>query len=234
VSPEVDPQNPQETTMPRKKPVSAKVRAAISKLRKDHQRGRQLLKDHQSGSRRWPDMKDVCKRFKRPAHQIRTLRAFAARYSGPDLERLCRQCEQHNLAIGLTAIRHLVKFDDRRKRDQFQVRLISQGWSATQTVAELKRALRPAWKGGRKPYVAADASGVLLQLQGFATSWRRWSDRFADADDNEVKVRPADLSGEVQAAMAKVTKAFKAISAAVSQPLEKSDGKDHAVTRKRR
>jgi surfactin synthase thioesterase subunit len=76
--------------------------------------------------------------------------------------------------------------------------------------------------------------GVLVQLEGFAVAWRRWSDRFADADDGEVKVRPADLPGEVQAAMAKVTKAFKAVIAAVAQEQEKSDRKDYAVTRKRR
>jgi hypothetical protein len=103
-------------------------------------------------------------------------------------------------------------------------------------VAELKRELRPDWRGGRPPRTGEDVPGVLLQLQGFALAWRRWAERLADEDDEAVKIRFADLPDEVQAAMAKVTKAFKAISAAVSpqQQKKKSDGKDHAVTRKRR
>lgn len=240
VSPEVDPQNPQETTMA--KPVSAEVHEATAKLRTYHQLGLQLLKKRKSDSRRWADMQAIGEQSNLPAHQVRTLRRFAALYSDADLEQRCRQCEQHNRVIGLTAVRHLVKFDDGGKRAEFQERLIREGWSNVRIVAELKRELRPDWRGGRPPRTGEDVPGVRLQLQGFALAWRRWAERLADEDDEAVKIRFADLPDEVQAAMAKVTKAFKAISAAVSPPpphkqqkkKKKSDGKDRAVTRKRR
>lgn len=217
-----------------RKPVSAEVQEATDKLRTYHQLGLQLLKNRKSDSRRWADLKAVCDQSNLPAHQVRTLRAFATTYTEADLERLCHQCEQHNRVIGLTAIRHMVKFRDRRKRAQFQERLIIEGWTNTRMVAELKRELRPAWKGGRKPHIAADVPGVLLQLQGFAVSWRRWSERLADEGDEDIKVRPADLPDEIQAAMADVTKAFNVISPPEARQQEKPDGKDQAVTRKRR
>lgn len=220
--------------MARKKPVSAEVQEATAKLRTYHQLGMQLLKDHGRGMTRWADLKAVCEQSRMPAHQVRTLRKFAALYTEDDLKQLCRQCEQYNRGIGLTAVRHLVKFHDRRKRARFQERLIIEGWTNTRMVAELKRELRPSWKGGRKPLIAQDKDGVLLQLKGFAISWRRWNARLADADDDEVKVRPSDLAKDVQAAMAEVTKAFNVISPPVAQQQEKSDGKDQAVTRKRR
>jgi len=173
-------------------------------------------------------MQDVCKRSKRPAHQIRTLRAFAATYTPDDLEELCSQCEQHNRVIGLTVVRHLIKFRDRRKRAHFQSRLIVGAWSNTEIVARLKRVLRPAWKGGRKPHIAEDVPGALLQLEGFAVAWRRWSRRLADQKDKGVKIRLTDLPREVRAAMKSVTGAFEALSAAVSPQQEKADGNDQA------
>ena len=240
---ELDPQKPVENTMAEKKPSSAKIRAAISTLRDGYQLGKQLLEEHKQVDeradgqtvRRWPDMQAVCKRLKRPAHQVRTLRAFAATYSDKDLEQLCRQCEQHNRAIGLTVVGHLIKFKNKRKRAQFQRRLIREGWSNVRIVAELKRARRPTGTGGRKPNVAQDVPGVLLQLEGFAVSWRRWSDRLADQEDKGVKIRITDLPGEVQDAMAEVTKAFNVISPPPpQQQQEKSGGEDQAVNRKRR
>lgn len=223
--------------MAKRKPASTNVQEATAKLRAYHQLGLQLLRDHEPGVTRWADMQAICDRTGLPVHQIRTLRAFAATYTPDDLEELCGQCEQHGRPVGLMAIRHLVKFKNRRKRAQFQRRLIREGWSNVRIVAELKRVLLRKWKGGRKPTIAEDVPGVLLQLQGFAVSWRRWTERLADQKDKGVKIRLTDLSGKIQDAMAEVTKAFKAISAAVSPPQQqkkKSDGKDHAVTRKRR
>ncbi len=217
--------------MARKKLASAEMQAAISKLRTYHQLGMQLLKEREPGVTRWADMQTVCERFNLAAHTIRTLRKFAALYSDVDLEQLCHQCEQHDRVVGLTVVRHLVKFEDRRKRAQFQSRLIAGAWCNSEIVARLKRELRPGWKGGRKPRVAGDVPGVLLQLQGFAVSWCRWSERLADADDDEVKIRRADLAPEVQAAMAKVSKAFKAVNAAVSQQMDEVDGGDHSTDR---
>jgi hypothetical protein len=228
VCPEVDPQNPVETTMAKKQSVSAEVQEATARLRTYHQLGMQLLKDHEPGVTRWADLQEVCERFNLAAHTIRTLRAFAATYSDADLEQLCRQCVQHDRVVGATALRHLTKFHNRRKRAQFQAKLISQGWSNTRTVAELKRELRPSWKGGRKPRIAVDLPGVLLQLQGFAISWRRWSERLADKGDRDVQVRTADLPREVRAAMEGVTGAFEALSAAVAPQQEKTDGKAQA------
>jgi len=214
--------------MARKKPVSAEVQEATAKLRTYHQLGMGLLKDHEPDATRWADLKAVCEQSGLPAHQVRTLRKFAALYTKNDLKQLCRQCEQHNRVIGLTAVRHLIKFRDRRKRAQFQSRLIAGAWSNSEIVAQLKRVLRPAWKGGRKPRVAEDVPGVLLQLQGFAVAWRRWSERLADADDDEIKVRRADLPRGVQAAMKSVTTAFEALSAAVSQQHKGADSDDQA------
>ena len=211
-----------------KKPAPADVLAAIAQLREHHQIGRQLLKTHEPGSRRWGDMHAVCEQSTLPAHQVRALRRFATTYTKKELKQLCRQCEQHNRAIGLTVVRHLIKFRDKDKRAQFQKRLISERWSNSRIVDELKRVLRPAWKGGRKPTIAEDVPGVLLQLQGFAVAWRRWSERLANLGDKGVKVRPADLPDEVQAAMERVTGAFEAISAAVSPQQEKPEEKDQA------
>ncbi len=211
-----------------REPVSAEVQEATAKLRTYHQLGMQLLKDHEPGVTRWADMQAVCERFNLAAHTIRTLRAFAARYTTSELARLCQQCEQHGRVIGLTVLRHLVKFHDRRKRTQFQSRLIAGAWSNVRIVAELKRARRPTGTGGRKPDVAQDVPGVLLQLQGFAVAWGRWSKRFADKSDGDVKVRPKELPRKVQAAMKSVTTAFEALSAAVSPRKKKIGGKDQA------
>jgi len=219
--------------MAEKKPVSAEVQAATAKLRTYHRLGTQLLKKRESDSRRWADLQAVCEQSGVPVHQIRTLRAFAAKYTELDLTRLFRQCEQHNRAIGLTAIRHLVKFDDKRQRAQFQSRLIAGAWSNSEIVARLKRELRPSWKGGRKPTIAEDVPGVLLQLEGFAIAWRRWSGRLADQNDKGVKIRLTDLPREVRAAMEGVTGAFEAISAAVAQPQNGAGGENPTVQSKR-
>ncbi|MCY2986953.1 MAG: hypothetical protein NTY19_03685 [Planctomycetota bacterium] len=233
----VDPYNPQETTMA-KKPAPADVLAAIAQLREYHQKGKQLLGTHKKRSRRWGDMQAVCKQERLLAHQVRALRRFATTYTKKDLEQLCRQCEQHNRAIGLTVVGHLIKIRDKGKRVQFQKRLISERWSNVRIVAELKRARRPTGTGGRKPDVAQDVPGVLLQLEGFAVSWRRWSDRLADQKDKGVKIRLTDLPGKIQNAMAEVTKAFNVISPPPpqqpQQQQEKSGGEDQAVTRRRR
>lgn len=213
--------------MARKKPVSAEVQEATAKLRTYHQLGMGLLRDHEPDATRWADLKAVCEQSGLPAHQVRTLRKFAALYTKNDLKQLCRQCEQHNRVIGLTAVRHLIKFRDRRKRAQFQSRLIAGAWSNSEIVAQLKRVLLRKWKGGRKPTIAEDVPGVLLQLQGFAVSWRRWTERLADQKDKGVKIRLTDLSGKIQDAMAEVTRAFNVISPPPPQP-EKPDEKDQA------
>ncbi|NLX98222.1 MAG: hypothetical protein GXY83_18850 [Rhodopirellula sp.] len=229
--------------MAKRKPVSAEVQEATdkaqvqeatAKLRTYHQLGLQLLKKRKSDSRRWADMQAICERTGLPAHQIRTLRAFAATYTPDDLKQLCGECRQHDRVIGLTVVKHLVKFDDKRQRAQFQLRLIAGAWSNVRIVAELKRELRPSWKGGRKPTIGEDKDGVLLQLKGFSISWRRWSERFADADDNEVKVRPADLAPEVRAAMRRVTETFEVLSDVVSKRMEQGDGSHRVTSRGRR
>ncbi|MCY2987466.1 MAG: hypothetical protein NTY19_06335 [Planctomycetota bacterium] len=220
--------------MAKKEPTPAEVQAAIGKLRKYHQLGRQLSEEHEPGARRWADMRGVCKQYRLLAHQVRTLRKFAnpkTGYTEPALDQLCTQCQQHGRVVGLTAISHLLKIDDKRKRFQIQSKMIHGDWPDPRIVAELKRELKRPWKGGRKPYVADDAAGVLLQLQGFAVAWRRWSERFADADEDKVTVRPSDLDPEVQAAMRTVTKSFASLSAKVSRQMEEADGNHHGTGR---
>lgn len=209
--------------------------AAIDRLREYHRMGTEILTEFGAG--RNPGMDEIKNRYGLAVHVIRVLRKFADNkhgYTKAELNELCAQCLEHTYVVGLTQLRHLVTIGDKKVRARFQRQMIRGKWSNSETAAELVRRFGRRRKGGRKPHVATDVPGVLVQLEGFAVAWRRWSDRFADADDGEVKVRPADLPGEVQAAMAKVTKAFKAVIAAVAQEQEKSDRKDHAVTRKRR
>jgi hypothetical protein len=220
--------------MARRQPTPAQVLKAISKLRECYELGRQLLEDHGRDVKRWIDLKSVCERFDLPAYGVRTLRKFAATYTESDLERLCRQCEQHSRVVGMTVLRHLTKFHDRRKRARFQERLVAEGWGNMRIKAELKRSLRPTWNGGRKPDIAQDVFGVLLQLQGFAVAWRRWSERLADLDDDEVNVRPADLARKVRAAMATITNAFVTLSAEVSRQMEHAEESHRTTSRGRR
>ncbi len=223
--------------MAKKEPTPAEVQAAIGKLRKYHQLGRQLSEEHEPSARRWADMKGVCKQYRLLAHQVRTLRKFAnpkTGYTEPALDQLCTQCQQHGRVVGLSAISHLLKIDDKRKRFRVQSKMIHGDWPDPRIVAELKRELKRPWKGGRNPYVADDAAGVLLQLQGFSVTWRRWFERFADEDENKVTVRPSDLDPEVQAAVRKVNKAFAALSDEVSRQQEEANRKPLATERQRR
>jgi hypothetical protein len=209
--------------------------AAIDRLREYHRVGTEILTEFGPG--RDPGMDKISKRYGLGVHVVRVLRKFADEdhgYTEAELNELCAQSEKHGYTVGVTQLRHLVTIGDKKERARFQRQMIRGKWSNSETVAELVRRFGRRRKGGRKPHVAADVPGVLLQLEGFAVAWRRWSERLADEDDDQVKVRTSDLAKEVQAAVAKVTEAFAALNTVVSRPQGVIDVEDRAADRRRR
>lgn len=219
--------------------TEAQIEAVRAKLREDHRLGKRIRKEYGQGVNWQKQMDEDRAQYGRRPFELRTLYKFADPedgYTEAELDELCRECQhlRQKRTVGLTAVRHLLTIKDRSKRRKFQSMMIRGGWSDQQTVAELKRHVRPRWKGGRKPRVAEDVGGLLLQIESFVNNWCNWFDWLQEGDNERVKVRLSELDRELQTLVREMDDKIRMVKASLDGSGKEADEESQATGRERR
>jgi hypothetical protein len=129
------------------------VLKAIADLRQGHAVGREILK--QFGEHAEPgkhQIENAAKDYQCNADGVRKRRQFAVEYNERDLDELCKLCDKHHRAFGLSLVAKLVTIKDKNARRRFQKDAIQGHWSQQQIVRELQaRFGRGDVESGRQP-----------------------------------------------------------------------------------
>jgi len=147
-------------------------------------------------------------------------------YTDDELDELCRLCEEHSCAFGVTLVYKLLTIKSRKQRETFQRRAITNRWTLAELEVELRRRFGRRGKGGRKPKAPASKDEALVQLDSMSLTWTRWYDALATDPslDTPAKSGPRitveDLPPPVQAQLKKIQRLLKQLRREVEHELQ--------------
>jgi hypothetical protein len=129
------------------------VLKAIAELRKAHAVGLAIL--NQYGKQAEPGKHQIdaaAKEYGCNVDGLRKRRQFAIEFTKDDLEELCKLCDKHHRAFGLSLAAKLVTIKSKPARRRFQQDAIQGHWSHKRIVRELHDRLQHGdVESGRKP-----------------------------------------------------------------------------------
>jgi hypothetical protein len=154
------------------------VSQAVREIRAYHDQGRQSLKELPERGKHGAGAIDAqAEALGWNATKLRKARQFAHReggYSRRQLDELCRLIREYRPHFGTAHIGLLVTVAW-REREGLQKECVEGDWSTSELQAEIKRRFGPRRYGGRRRRVSTEPGRVLLQLDGMAYTWERWS-----------------------------------------------------------
>jgi hypothetical protein len=160
---------------------------AVERMRRWHRLGsRSLERRPADTSSHAGAVEEDAARLKVSVAKLRKLRQFADPVNGYDevrLERLIALCRAKRHVPGITALLRLVSVPAGVHRDRLQRRLVAGHWGVRRLEVEIAGRLGRRRQGGRRPRVADDVAGVLVQIDALVVRWLRWQ--------HELSVRPA-------------------------------------------
>lgn len=172
------------TSKARQIPAARKkrVQEAVARLRSYYRMGQEALRKWRPG----------------PGQRLRTLRTMASRqsvsddqvrtalrlvdpdrgYTSEELDDLCRRinsaANRESIPIGVAHVIKLMSFPRGRQRARMERLVLEQGWNIRRLAVEIAGSHGARKSGGRRPHVAASTAGVMAQLAGLGTRWRRY------------------------------------------------------------
>ncbi len=207
--------------MPRPRASRQKVEAVIKQVRGYYQLGQELLKAHveRGGYDAHFFDAEAAERGCNSTY-LRKAAQFARApdgYSPHQLEQLVKLLRTHRALVGITHIGLLVTLRWKRGRMEVQSSCIRERWSKAVLQAEIhKRVGRARPHCGRRRRID-DASHALVQLEGIAESWRRWSGLARGDPTEQMRGVLADLPKSIRKQVAAVDRCMAALQEAVLQ-----------------
>jgi hypothetical protein len=140
------------------------VLVAVAALRTGHRVGRGVLEKVGERAERGK-INELAKSFGYTVDATRKLRQFAKLYSAHDLAMLCRLCEKHRRAFGLTFIYRLVSIKGKANRTAFQKEAVVGHWGHVKFVRELRRRFPHGHRRGRQQQLPTTIPEALAEIE---------------------------------------------------------------------
>ena len=161
---------------------------------------------------------------------LRKARVFAnleSGYSPNELEALCQAIHSgfkkfvvRGTAFGVSHVIRLLSIPKtNRVRARLQTRTFAKGWSVGELDDEIRTTFGRRRKGGRPRHVG-DGGDLLVQLEAFCESWRRWHVRLQGKNEaNRQRTPLDDLPAEIREVVLRTAHAITKLHAVVKSSL---------------
>jgi len=199
------------------------VNAAVREIRKAHTQAKKIFKkyghDANFGEGR---LAEEANALSVNQDTIRKLRLFGdpkKGYSENDLTKLCKLCEEHQRALGLTHVFKLVSVPKKGgQRRRIQRELFEQGWSKGQLDNEILARFGRRKAGGKKPAIADSPAGVLAQIDGICFQLTRFVNELRSPEGASSL---ASLSPEIQGQLVSVSAVVDQLRGSIETELQR-------------
>lgn len=152
--------------------MSRDIDAELAALRKFYERGLELKQKFQDPRVPYGSLRKIAEAGESTEYANKS-RRLAQAFTPTEFERLLSRFKRANHVLGIKSMIGLLRVPA-ADRDGFVDRAIAERWSSSRMDLEIRKVLgnrRPL--AGRKPHVAADADGVIVQLTDLCRQWAR-------------------------------------------------------------
>jgi hypothetical protein len=144
------------------------------------------------------------------AELLRKARQFAHSYTPQQLDTLLGRCRSHGRVIGTSHVIQFLRARDVSTRQRLQKQFIDGRYSVHQLGQAVTSQQGARRSGGRRPKLAADAAGLLDQIEAMCGQWRRWHAELTRPvgknKEQLEKLLPASVQDELRQAVVQLTK----------------------------
>lgn len=217
------------TSNARQVPAARKkrVQEAVARLRSYYRMGQEALREWRPGPRqRLRTLRTMASRQSVSDDQVRTALRLVdpdRGYTPKELDDLCRRigsaANREGIPIGVAHVIKLMSFPRGRQRARMERLVLEQGWNIRRLAVEIAGSHGARKSGGRRPHVAVSPEGVMAQLTGLGTRWRRYVEALTRCADARANVSLDDLPSRVRRQVQQVGVAVDALQEEITREM---------------